>query len=202
MATQIPTKEKRPVETADLAIQTIEADLVLRKVPGQSYAQSKVSKIPRFFLETLSNNRYEEFTAEEVTKALELGSQLADFMKSDSLFREDYSNFFGGLVGDLWNQVTTRQDWDAVGEDVLKKKWFGNSKELAYAHYTIEVLEVWRAQRDTEALPNATTKPNYWALEKTQKQIAYAVRWMRYLKVAEPVATLASCMIIESTRRG
>ncbi|KAK6850983.1 hypothetical protein PG987_000617 [Apiospora arundinis] len=137
---------------------------------------------------------------DEVIKAFQLGVHLADFLQSDIVFRDDYSNIAGGLVGDLYKQYTEREAWDPSREEVVKKKWFGNKKELVLAHYALEVLEVWRAQRGTSGDINATTDVTYWALEKAQKHIAYAVRWMRYLKVTEPIATLVSCMIIESTR--
>lgn len=123
-------------------------------------------------------------------------------MQNDVLFRADYSNIHGDLVGDLYNQYTQREDWDPLREDAVKKKWFGNSKELRYTHYALEVLEAWRAQRGTETVVTATIKPFYWALQATEKQIAYAVRWMRYLKVKEPVSVLVICMIAENTRRG
>ncbi|KAK7976284.1 hypothetical protein PG989_014747 [Apiospora arundinis] len=201
MASHTEDVEETPHETADMAIQVNEAELVLPQASVSSHTQTKIKRIPRFFLETLSENRYEEFTFDEITEAFRLGVHLATFLQSEILFRDDYSTFPGGLVGNLYSQCTEREDWDPSREDAVKKKWFSNSKELVYAHYALEVLEVWRAQRGTARDINATTDVTYWALEKTQKHIAYAVRWMRYLKVTEPIATLVSCMIIESTRR-
>ena len=123
-------------------------------------------------------------------------------MQKDALFRTEYPNTHGDLVKDLYNQYTKREDWNPLREDAIKKKWFGNSMELRYAHYALEVLEAWRAQRGTETDATATIKPLYWALQATEKQIAYAVRWIRYLKVKEPISVLIICMIAENTRRG
>ncbi|KAK8131121.1 hypothetical protein PG984_007559 [Apiospora sp. TS-2023a] len=190
------------VETSDVATQTTELEPRLPEVSDSLQPESKLLKIPRFFLETLSGQRYEEFNIEEVVEAFEIGSRLADFMQNDILFRNEYSNTFGDLIGDLYNQYTKREDWNPLREDAIRNKWFGNSKELRYAHYALEVLEACRAQRGTQAVVTATVKPLYWALQATEKQIAYGVRWMRYLKVQEPVSVLIICMIAENTRRG
>ncbi|KAK8069994.1 hypothetical protein PG994_006610 [Apiospora phragmitis] len=194
--------EKKSVEKANLGIQTTDLEPVLPAVSPSLNAEGKILKIPRFFLDTLSGYRYEEFSDEEVTKAFKIGSRLAKFMQADVFFRVDYSNIHGDLVGDLYNQYTQRGDWDPLHEDATKKRWFGSSKELRYAHYALEVLEVWRAQRETELSSTATIKPLYWALQATVKSIAYGVKWMRYLKVDEPVSVLVTCMIVENARRG
>ncbi|KAK7992367.1 hypothetical protein PG996_012601 [Apiospora saccharicola] len=188
------------VETADVATQTMDLEPSLPKVSATLQENGKIGKIPRFFLDTLSGKRYEEFNDGEVIRAFEIGSRLAEFMQNDVLFQNEYSNLQEGLIGDLFSQYTKREDWGPRRGDAVRNKWFSNSKELLYAHYALEVLETWRAQRGTETVPTATIKPLYWALEATEKQIAYGVRWMRYLKVQEPVSVLIICMIVENTR--
>ncbi|KAK8044432.1 hypothetical protein PG993_004456 [Apiospora rasikravindrae] len=109
MATQTEEEKKKLVETADLAIQTKDLELPFPEVSASLRAEAKVAKIPRFFLETLSSNRYEEFTVEEVAKAFKLGSRLAEFFQTDVFFRKDYSNIHGDLIGDLYNKYTQHE---------------------------------------------------------------------------------------------
>ncbi|KAK8085461.1 hypothetical protein PG997_006732 [Apiospora hydei] len=110
MATQTEQEKKKLVETAELAVQTKDLEPSFPAVPASLRAEHKISKIPRFFLETLSHHRYEEFSAEEVAKAFKLGSRLGEFMQTDVFFNKDYSNIHGDLVGDLYNRYTQRED--------------------------------------------------------------------------------------------
>ncbi|KAK7943822.1 uncharacterized protein PG986_012935 [Apiospora aurea] len=110
VATQTEAENKERAETVDLAVQTKDLAPSFPAVSASLRAEHKISKIPRFFLETLSSKRYEEFTTEQVAKAFKLGSRLADFVQTDVFFSKDYSNIHGDLVGDLYNKYIQRED--------------------------------------------------------------------------------------------